>query len=104
MRIWTLGYDKEKKDNFPQVLYKGEEIDICTETKLLRQLFKIFYLTHRDKREAIKIIEKNARDELPYSYLLELIVPGIEMEFETEYLVELLNYFSIEINSTTNKD
>lgn len=99
MRMWTLTYDENKLDNFPQVLYKGNEINIEMETKLLKDIFKIFYLTHRDEHDKIKSIENNTKKVLPYKDLLELIVPGVELEFETEYFVELLNYFNIEIDN-----
>ncbi len=98
MKLWTLEYNECIKDNFPQVMYKGKVVDQSTKVKVLRELFNLFYLTHRDARTKIKEIESNV-NELPYQKLYELILPPKQAEFQKEYLVDLLNYFSVEINN-----
>lgn len=98
MKLWTLEYNEENKVNFPQVMYKGHEIDASLKVKVIQELFRIFYLTHRDARAKIKEIEQN-NQELPYCGLYTLILPPKEVEFQKEYLVDLLNYFSMEIDN-----
>lgn len=98
MKLWTLEYNEENKTNFPQVLYKGIEVDAALKVKIIQELFRIFYLTHRDARARIKEIERNTK-ELPYAGLYDLILPPKQVEFQKEYLIDLLNYFSMEIDN-----
>ena len=98
MKLWTLEYNEDDKINFPQVMYKGYKIDNTIKIKIIKELFRIFYLTHRDARNKIKDIEKNNK-ELPYEGLYALIFPPKTVEFQKEYLIELLNYFNMEIDN-----
>lgn len=98
MKLWSLEYNEEKKLNFPQLMYKGKEVDSSVKLTLLREIFKLFYLTHRDSKDKIKEIENKASTVLPYEGLYNLILPPKNVEFQKEYLVDLLNYFSIEID------
>jgi hypothetical protein len=98
MKLWTLEYNEDNKANFPQVMYKGREIKPDMKFKIIQELFRIFYLTHRDAKNKIKEIEKN-NQELPYGGLYNLILPPKEVEFQKEYLIDLLNYFSMEIDN-----
>ena len=97
MKLWTIAYDENKLDNFPQIMYKNIEIDIVTETKLINQIIKIFYLTNRDKKKEIDAIVKD-KTVLPYKALHGLVFHPYEHEFQAEYLVDLLNMFNIEID------
>jgi len=103
MKLWSIAYDEELKNiNFPQVVYKSFSIPIELETKLVNRIFQIFYLTHQDARREIEAIAKN-KTELPYRKLYNLIFHKTEnYEFETEYLVALLNFFNIELNDEGN--
>lgn len=98
MKLWTLEYNEENLVNFPQVMYKGKEVDSSVKLTLIQELFKLFYLTHRDARDKIKEIENKSGSVLPYEGLYNLILPPKKTEFQKEYLVDLLNYFSIEID------
>ena len=101
MKLWSIGYDENQKDNFPQVIFKSQVIPIEQEAKLVNEIFRIFYLVHRDAKHEIKEIEKNKK-ELPYRKLYNMVFPIKEFEFETEYLVELLNLFNIELNNQSD--
>lgn len=96
MKIWDTRFDESKKANFPQIVYKNRLINIEEETFLTNKLFNLFLLTHRDKHLDIKAIQQN-KTELPYRKLSNLIL-DIELEFETEYMVYLLNYFGVEVD------
>lgn len=96
MKLWTMRFDESRLDNFPQVCYKGTEINPNKESSLVKEIFRIFYLTHRDSKDKIKIIENN-KLELPYKNLYNMVFPPKKVEFETEYFVDLLNLFSIEL-------
>jgi len=96
MKLWNVRFDENLKDNFPQIVYKNRIINIEEETFLTNKLFDLFLLTHMDKRTEIKAIQKT-KTELPYKKLADLIQP-LEFEFETEYMVYLLNYFSVEVD------
>lgn len=98
MKLWSLGLDNNNLDNFPQVLYKNKPITIEQEMKLTHEIFKIFYLTHRDKKNQIRVIE-NYKNELPFKDLYNLVFPDKNVEFHTEYLVDLLNLFCIELEN-----
>jgi hypothetical protein len=104
MKLWSLGFDEDQKKNFPQVLYKGKEINLTIETRLVKEIFKIFYLTHRDEHKKIKEIEKNVKHTLPYKELYHMVKPPKKAEFYTEYLVDLLNIFSVEIDDYNQLD
>ena len=100
MRLWTLRYDETQKDNFPQIIYKGHKVISNDEqSNLTKQIYKVLELTCRDQikdiREAI-----SKTDELPFKRIHNLIYPGQdpELEFQTEYMVEFLNIFQIEID------
>src|SRR5574344_1851755 len=56
MKLWTLEYSEENLVNFPQVMYKGKEVDSSVKLTLIQELFKLFYLTHRDAREKLKCL------------------------------------------------
>jgi hypothetical protein len=96
MKLWDTRYDEGEKHNFPQIVYKNRLINIEEETFLTNKLFNLFLLTHRDKHTEIKIIQKD-KTELPYRKLSNLIIE-MDLEFETEYMVHLLNYFNIEVD------
>jgi len=96
MKLWNTKFDEGMKDNFPQIVYKNRIINIEEETFLTNKLFNLFLLTHRDKHTEIKAIQKN-KNKLPYKQLSDLI-QEVEFEFETEYMVYLLNYFSVEVD------
>ena len=99
MKVWSIGYDENRKDNFPQVVYKDHPISIEQEASLVNEIFKIFYLIHRDAKKDIEKIEMNKK-ELPYRKLYDLVFSNKkEFEFETEYLVELLNIFHVELHN-----
>ena len=96
--MWSAGYDENQRENFPQVVYRSNIITIEQEAKMLKEIFKIFYLVHRDAKEDIRVIEGN-KTELPYSKLYNLVFPTEkEFEFETEYLIALLNLFHVELH------
>ena len=97
MRFWSLQYDENNKLDFPQILYKGFVISHDVKFKALKQIFKIFYLTHRDCKKQIKEIESNS-STLPYYELYKMILPPKDVEFQKEYLVDLLNYFNLNID------
>ena len=78
--------------------YHGIEISQDKEEFLTNEIFKIFYLTHRDAKQQIKEIELN-KFELPYKKLYELVFPPKNVEFHTEYFIDLLNLFSIELEN-----
>ena len=67
------------------------------EFKLREEIFKIFYLTHRDNKKKIKEIEENFDNEA-YRLLYEMVFPPKLVKHQNEYLVDLLNLFSVEIN------
>jgi len=96
MKLWNTKFDEGMKDNFPQIVYKNRLINLEEETFLTNKLFNLFLLTHRDKHKEIKEIQKN-KIELPYMKLSNLI-QSVEFEFQTEYMVNLLNYFSVEVD------
>ena len=96
MKLWDTKFDESMKDNFPQIVYKSRIINIEEETFLTNKLFNLFLLTHRDKHSEIKEIQQN-KNKLPYKQLSDLI-QKVEFEFETEYMVYLLNYFSVEVD------
>lgn len=96
MKLWNTKFDESMKDNFPQIVYKNKIINIEEETFLTNKLFNLFLLTHRDKHTEIKIIQQN-KTELPYKALSKLI-QEVDFEFQTEYMVNLLNYFSVEVD------
>ena len=96
MKLWDIRYDEKEKHNFPQIVYKNRLINIDEETFLTNKLFSLFLLTHRDKRSEIKAIQQD-KTELPYRKLSSLIL-DLDLEFETEYMVYLLNYFSVEVD------
>lgn len=98
MKLWSLQYNESNLDNFPQICYKGIELPITKEELLVNELFKIFYLTCRDDKQQIKEIELN-KFELPYKKLYELVFPPKNVEFHTEYFIDLLNLFSIELEN-----
>lgn len=98
MKLWSLQYNESNLDNFPQICYKGIELPITKEELLVNELFKIFYLTCRDAKQQIKEIELN-KFELPYKKLYELVFPPKNVEFHTEYFIDLLNLFSIELEN-----
>lgn len=94
--MWSVGYDESQRENFPQIVYRNNSITFDQEVKFVKEIFKIFYLIHRDAKKDIEAIERNKK-ELPYKKLYQLVYPlKKEFEFETEYLVELLNLFQIE--------
>ncbi len=96
MKLWDIKFDEGKKYNFPQIVYKNRLINIDEETFLTNKLFNLFLLTHRDKHSEIKEIQKD-KTELPYRKLANLITET-NFEFETQYMVYLLNYFSVEVD------
>lgn len=98
MKLWSLQYNESNLDNFPQICYKGIELPVTKEELLVNELFKIFYLTCRDTKQQIKEIELN-KFELPYKKLYELVFPPKNVEFHTEYFIDLLNLFSIELEN-----
>lgn len=98
MKLWSLQYNESNLDNFPQICYKGIELPVTKEELLVNELFKIFYLTCRDAKQQIKEIELN-KFELPYKKLYELVFPPKNVEFHTEYFIDLLNLFSIELEN-----
>lgn len=98
MKLWTLEYNDENKYNFPQLIYKGVEVNSHIEVKLIKELFRLFYVTHIDEKAKIKELEQN-NNLSPYKELYELILPPKNVEFQKEYLVDLLNFFSIEIEN-----
>ena len=98
MKLWTLQFNESNLVNFPQICYKGIEISQDKEEFLINEIFKIFYLTHRDAKQQIKEIELN-KFELPYKKLYELVFPPKNVEFHTEYFIDLLNLFSIELEN-----
>jgi hypothetical protein len=98
MKLWSLQYNESNLDNFPQICYKGIVLPVTKEVLLVNELFKIFYLTCRDAKQQIKEIELN-KFELPYKKLYELVFPPKNVEFHTEYFIDLLNLFSIELEN-----
>ncbi len=97
MKLWTTTFDKNEKSNFPQIVYKNRVITIDEQTFLTNKIFDLFQLTHRDKLREIQSIKKD-KMSLPYKALYNLIMSDTPFEFETEYMVFLLNFFSIEVD------
>lgn len=100
MKIWSLNYDENQKDNFPQLMYKGTRtLTIDEETAITNRVLKMITLTHRDELKRISEIINN-KDELPFQELYVLIYDNDpEFEFQTEYFVELLNLFKVEVET-----
>lgn len=96
MKLWSVGYSTDHLDNFPQVVYKNKIITIEQEAQLVDKVFQIMLLTHRDAHRLIAEIKDNRR-QLPYRDLYELVYPPIELEFQVQYFVELLNLLEIEM-------
>ena len=97
MKLWSVDIDKPYVDNFPQITYKDKVISLEEETFLTNKLFDLFKLTHRDKIADINLIKLD-KNHLPYKKLYHLIFENEPFEFETEYMVFLLNFFSVEID------
>jgi hypothetical protein len=100
MKIWSLAYDENEKYNFPQIVYKGVRVITSDEqANLTTKIYKMLKLTHRDRLTDINMIIDNG-DELPFKSLYNIVYPGQDpdLEFQTEYMVELLNLFQVEID------
>lgn len=100
MKLWTVSFDENQKNNFPQIIYKGfKTISADEQAKLTPKIYKIIQLTNRDKLQYINDIIKNS-NELPFKALYKLIFEKElnNLEFQTEYLVEFLNLFQIELS------
>lgn len=100
MKLWSLRYDEIQKNNFPQIIYKGHKVISNDEqVKLSEQIFKVLELTCRDQIKDIRIAISKT-DELPFKRIHNLIYPNQDpgLEFQTEYMVEILNIFQIEID------
>lgn len=95
MRLWISGFDEGYPDNFPQIIYKNRVISLEEQAFLTNKIISIFLLTDRDNSKKIYEI-KNNKHKLPYRDLHNLILDDTDYEFETEYMVALLNYFHIE--------
>lgn len=95
MKLWSTSFDENMPDNFPQITYKNKVVSIEEQTFLTNKLFDLFQLTHRDRIVDIKVIRLN-KEILPYKKLYNLIFSDEPFEFETEYMVFLLNFFSVE--------
>lgn len=98
MQLWSLSFDEMNLNNFPQICYKNNAITIEQENMLVLEIFKIFYLTNNNQKEKIKIIESNHM-ALPYESLFNMIYPPKQVEFHTEYLIDLLNLFCVELET-----
>lgn len=95
MKIWSISFNERDLENFPQIIYKNRPITIEEETYLTNKIFEIFLLTHRDAKQTIMEI-KNIHS-FPYKKLHNLVFPDPNYEFATEYFIDILNLFSIEI-------
>lgn len=95
MILWSLNYNDNS--TVPTIFYKMVNINIndVIEKKLEEEIFRIFYLTHRDAKSKIKAIKNN--EENTYKHLYELLFPPKKVKNKFEYLVYLLNVFTIEI-------
>jgi len=96
MKLWTNGYDKSI-DDFPQIIYKNRILSYEEQAFLTNKIFSLFQLTHRDKFKDLHKIKTN-KNELPFKKLYQLIHSDDKYEFEAEYMVYLLNYFSVELD------
>jgi len=97
MKLWSTNFDETITDNFPQITYKNKVISVSEQSFLTNKLFELFQLTCRDKIADIKFIKLD-NNSLPYKKLYKLIFSNEPFEFETEYMVFLLNFFSVEID------
>lgn len=99
MKLWTLTYNENIKENFPQIRYKGNRIITSTEqATLTNKLFGIIQLTNRDNLKEIRMVIDEF-DELPFKALYNIIFNDQDpnFEFQTEYMVEMLNLFQVEL-------
>jgi hypothetical protein len=94
MKLWYVKFDNEKKDDFPQLFFKDNYINIKKQSDITFEIKRIFLLTHRDATKKINEIYSNTH-KLPYKDLHNLVFPEPNYEFQTEYLVDLLNLFEI---------
>ena len=97
MKLWSALFDENDLTNYPKLVYKNRIMTHSEQSFLTSKLFNIFSLTHRDRAREINNIKKIS-DELPYKKLYNLFLDDDPFEFETEYMVFLLNYFKIEID------
>lgn len=96
MILWTLNY--KENESIPTTYYKIVKFDITEdiEQKLEKEIFRLFYLTHRDAKVKIEEIE-NKTDNDKCKELYELLFRPKRVKHRIEYLLSLLNLFSIEI-------
>lgn len=102
MKLWTIEYDKNNKTNFPQIVYKGNRVITADEQAALTlKLFRVIKLTNRDKLGEITSVIDECYDsqELPFKALYNIVFGSnqLDLEFQTEYMVELLNTVQIEL-------
>jgi len=101
MKLWSLTYDENLKNNFPQIIYKGDRIITSTEQSILTtKLYKVIQLTNRDSLKEIRMIIEDC-DELPFKSLYNIMFDSQDpnFEFQTEYMVEMLNLFQVELEN-----